>query len=80
MNWRPISEAPKDGTQFLAYGSYLYPGDTSPTEYCEVACYSGDDEWPWEDAEGLHKDSFYSHFALIGDLPAPTQEKTDGHG
>lgn len=74
MDWRPISDAPRDGSRFLAYGSYTYPDDAEPTEYCEVACYSGDDEWPWEDAEGLHRIEFFSHFAEIPTFPTLPQE------
>jgi len=42
--WRPIKEAPKDGTEVLLYWSYLYDGDTYPTTGYEIASYV-DGEW-----------------------------------
>lgn len=68
--WRPIESAPRDGTRFLAFGSFVYEGDSSPTEYQEVAAYSGDEDWPWEDAEGLHHHEFFSHWQP---LPSPPE-------
>lgn len=67
--WRDISSAPRDESPFLAYGKYQYPGDLSVTEYFEVARYSGDDEWPWEDGEGQHREGFFSHWQPLPAAP-----------
>lgn len=69
--WKTIDSAPK-GERFLAYGSYLYEGDTELTEYMEVAEYSGDDEFPWEDAEGLHVPEFFSYWQPLPEPPCPS--------
>jgi len=74
MSWRPISDAPKDGTRFLAYGNDKSSAAAS-NEYCEIACYSGDAAWPWEDARGLHAAGHYSHFALIFPFPTAAQSE-----
>lgn len=39
MVWKPFSTAPRDGSEFLAYGYYMYPGDTARTEYWYVISY-----------------------------------------
>jgi hypothetical protein len=68
--WQPISSAPaKD--DFLAYGSYVYPGDRSPTRYYRVACRSANPNWPWQDEEGEHTADYFSHWMP---LPPPPSE------
>jgi hypothetical protein len=67
-DWRPIETSPRDYTDFLAYGSYLYPGDKGPTEYTEIVQYSGDDEWPWRGRDEVSKVSIFSHWMP---LPKP---------
>ena len=68
--WQPMETAPKDGCDFLAYGSYLYHGDAHATEYTRVACYDGDDrDFPWWDEEGGHPNGFFSHWYPLP--PAP---------
>lgn len=69
-DWQPIETAPRDGTRFLAYGSYLYPGDENRTDYIEVAWATGVTRWPWGDAEGEHPEDFFTHW-----LPLPTPPK-----
>ncbi len=62
QGWQPIETAPKD-RQFLAYGSYLYPGDRAVTEYTMIAEFScGDEEWPYRTHEGTHRKGFFSHW------------------
>ena len=73
MNWQPIETAPKDGSPFLAFGSYVYEGDTAPTIYMGVAEYSDEPNWPWRDAEGLHRETFYSHWMPLPAAPSPSQ-------
>lgn len=72
MDWQPIETAPKDG-EFLAYGSYVYHGDTARTEYQNIAWRSGNSEWPWEDNEGQHPQDFYSHWMPLP--PPPAEDK-----
>jgi hypothetical protein len=65
MNWQPIETAPKD-CEFLAYGWYVYPGDTARTEYWCVAEYDpAIPGYPWVDHEGAHPDLFFSHWAPL---------------
>ena len=45
--WRDMDSAPTDGTRFLAWGSYVYPGDEFPTVYTDTVAYSGDERYPW---------------------------------
>lgn len=66
--WMPIETAPRDGTPFLAYGSFLYQDDKAPTECTEIAEYSGDPEWPWRNADSKCQPDFYSHWQP---LPKP---------
>ena len=74
MCWRDIKDAPRDGTEFLAYGFYIYPGDKTRTEYYRVACYdnSDGDEFPWQDEECGHPDGFFTHY-----MPLPEPPKGD---
>lgn len=74
--WMPIETAPRDHSEFLAFGSYLYPGDRGATTYCEVASYSGDLQWPWTDAEGMHRPEFFTHWQP---LPKPPVVSTSTH-
>ena len=63
--WRDISTAPRDGTEFLAYGSYVYPGDTAKTEYFSLVEYDASDPeypWHWHDFEGYHPEGAFSHW------------------
>ncbi len=70
---RPIEEAPKDGSEVLGFGSYVYEGDTSPTNYCSIAHWSGDEAWPWENHEGKHPPEFFTHFIPLASLPEPKE-------
>lgn len=71
--WRnDMESAPRD-KPFLAYGSYLYPGDKGVTEYTEVIEYSGDSEWPWEGMGGKCKPEVFSHWMP---LPPPPLDNT----
>lgn len=72
--WQPIETAPRDGTEFLAFGSYLYEGDKTETIYYRTACWSGDENWPWEDEEGKHPHGFFSHWR-----PLTPPSKEPGH-
>lgn len=65
--WLEIGTAPQKG-EFLAYGSYVYPGDKSATEYMVIAERTGLSDWPWETAEGMHPYGFLSHWT-----PLPTR-------
>jgi len=66
--WRPIETAP-DHADFLAYGSYLYPGDKSETTYIMIAEKTGLRDWPYETDEGQHPANFFSHWMPLP--PAP---------
>jgi hypothetical protein len=66
--WEDIATAPRDGTEFLAYGCYIYPGDDELTEYMAIAWYSYTKDYPWEDADGRHPDEFFCRWRP---LPAP---------
>ncbi len=66
--WQPIETAPRDGTEFLAYGCYIYPNDDELTEYMAIAWYSYTKDYPWEDADGRHPGEFFCHWRP---LPAP---------
>lgn len=66
--WMPIETAPERG-EFLAYGFYIYAGDTSRTQYQSIAWRSGNPEWPWEDTEGQHPANFFSHWMPLPDAP-----------
>lgn len=63
-SWRPISTAPRDGTEFLGYGSYVYHGDKDPTEYFELVYYrlNGDDEYPWSNGMSALRTDQLSHW------------------
>ncbi len=63
--WQPIETAPRDGTEFLAFGSYFYPGDKDATVYCSIVSRNGEF---WNDWEGDHPDGFFSHWTP---LPSP---------
>jgi hypothetical protein len=74
--WRDIASAPKD-RPFLAYGSYLYPGDKFVTEYTMIAEFScGDAEWPFRTHEGTHRKGFFSHWHEFPHPPS-VQEKSE---
>lgn len=68
--WRDISTAP-DHEDFLAYGSYLYPGDKAETKYIMIAEKTGLPDWPYETDEGQHPANFFSHWMP---LPPPPSE------
>ena len=57
--WRPIEDAPKDGTEVLLKWSYVYPGDTGETCGIELCFWDADTEH-WMDDEGrqYHEDLF----------------------
>lgn len=69
--WQDIETAPRDGTEFLAYGCYIYPGDSGPTEYRKIAAYSGNEEWPWEDDDGQSRAEVFTHWQPLPDPPDP---------
>ena len=71
-DWQDISTAPRNGDEFLAFGSYIYEGDVEPTTYISIAEYSGNEKFPWRDDEGLHPYGFFSHW-----LPLPPGPKTE---
>jgi hypothetical protein len=71
--WQPIETAPRDGNDFLACGSYLYPGDKSVTWYMDIVGYSGDPDWPWESDEGKCKPDSYSHWMPLPPAPNPSE-------
>jgi hypothetical protein len=78
VGWQPIETAPKD-RQFLAYGSYLYPGDRAVTDYTMIAEFScGDAEWPYRTHEGTHRKGFFSHWMPLP--PSPTEGQTVKEG
>lgn len=68
--WLPIETAPRDGTQFIGYGSYHYPDGKRPTGYILMVSYSGDDQWPWYDADGKSAPGVYSHWMPLPSPPA----------
>jgi hypothetical protein len=68
--WRPIDTAPRDGTPFIGYGSYLYQGDAHVTSYTKIVEYSGDEDWPWLDDDSKNKLDSYSHWRT---LPSPPE-------
>lgn len=75
-DWQPIETAPLDGSEFLGYGSYLYPGDADVTEYWMVIQYrrnSVDGEFPWTDGHEAMKHDFFSHWQPL-DRPTPPAE------
>jgi hypothetical protein len=68
--WQPIETAPKR-SDFLAYGSYLYPGDTEETTYIMIAALTGVRDWPFETSEGQHPANFFTHWMPLPDPPKP---------
>lgn len=59
--WMPIETAPM-GEEFLAFGSYLYEGDSAPTVYMMLVDRTGKDAYPFASSEGLHVKGFFSHW------------------
>lgn len=72
--WMPIEGAPRDGTRFLAYGSYRYPGDEGRTEYQTIVEYSGEPEWPWTDENGHNRIDVFSHWQPLPLSPTQGEE------
>lgn len=70
--WQAIETAPNEGP-FLAYGSYLYPGDKGVTEYTSIVERSGDPAWPWSTPEGNAAKEAFSHW-----MPLPAAPKSEG--
>jgi hypothetical protein len=71
MEWKPIETAPRDGTPFLAYGSYLYDGDRAVTEYQEIIearTLAADDDFPWTNGSEAMRYDMFSHWQP---LPSP---------
>ena len=58
---RPISEAPKDGSEVLLQWSYLYPGDKHATTGQGFYNWSIKDAC-WEDEEGAHNPELFTHY------------------
>jgi hypothetical protein len=67
--WQDIATAP-DGADFLAYGSYLYPGDNTETQYIMIAEKTGLRDWPYETAEGQHPANFFTHWQPLPKPPS----------
>ena len=69
-DWQLIETAPRDGSEFLAYGFYIYPGDTARTEYMAVVEYDETcPECPWSDLEGNKQNGVWTHWMLLPDPP-----------
>lgn len=66
--WLLIETAPKDGSKFLAFGSYVYEGDSVPTTYIEIISYSGDSGWPWSNGQERARGDVFTHWQP---LPKP---------
>lgn len=66
--WQDIATAPVDG-EFLAYGSYLYPGDKNITEYMAVARSTGKPEWPIETHDGEALSGVFTHWQPLPEPP-----------
>ena len=69
--WRDMDSAPMDGTQFLAWGSYDYPGDISPTEYTSIVEARDNEEFPWRDVDGDNQPGVFTKW-----LPLSTPDNT----
>lgn len=68
--WQPIETAPRDGENFLGYGSYIHHGDASVTEYCVIASYNTlSPDLPWVDDEGSHPYEFLTHWMPLPQPP-----------
>jgi hypothetical protein len=72
--WQSIETAPVN-EEFLAYGSYVYPGDEHPTIYYMIASLNGCLTWPFETAEGNHPHGFFSHWMPLPAAPVDNGDK-----
>ena len=59
VGWRGIESAPRDGTKFRGYHLSL---DGYTENWFALVEYSGDDQWPWKDVEGKHREQFLTHW------------------
>jgi hypothetical protein len=67
MDWKPFDTAPEDGSEILAYGFYIYPGDVDRTEYWYIISYDPTDEiYPWySTCEERFKIDFFHSWAPL---------------
>lgn len=82
--WKPIADAPQDGSQLLVKGgTWLAENETCPTQYAmagvALVCWnSSDQNWRGEQTEG--HDEFVIHeptyFILASDLLTLPEEPT----
>lgn len=70
MDWKPIETAPKDGTEFLAFGSYRYEGDDADTIYHYVVSYANNETHPWEIDGTQFGPKFFSHWMPLPPPPS----------
>ncbi len=69
MKWQPIETAPKDGTEFIGFGTYP-DHDETPVEYMHVAHFSGDYEHPWEINDGdFVSPCYFTHWMPLPEPP-----------
>lgn len=64
MKWKPISEAPRDGTAILAYGTAGYLAD-GPLQY--ITYWNGD--WWHQENSGLDNIAQPTHWMHLPDAP-----------
>ena len=71
--WQDIATAPKDGSLFLAYGSYAHPDGKTVTEYADIIQYSGNEHVPWSNSTGSRagKLTDFSHWQPLPGPPDP---------
>ena len=72
MEWRPIAEAPRDDTEVLGFGFYIYPGNKARTIYYGIIAWEDD---AWSSWEGKHADGCWTHFMPLPPAPQPQQGK-----
>ncbi len=72
--WRTFDTAPRDDSEFLAFGSYVYPGDDSPTIYYAIVSFENTRRWGprWTDGESYYAAHQFSHWMPL--IP-PKKEK-----